>query len=231
MLFAASGPGPVTRAAHRRAASTASRASSIEPRILGAWQPGGAGYRVELRVPLSMLGSAFGVLVDDRDARGAAPVSYGTLRSDDLHTHGPPDPRLAGAERLPDAVPAAGPAACGHHPAGRLLAQADALGRAANLGSGPPLLPQLYRRFVDRPGERQVIQARAPIYDRDHPVVIGTLQVTQTAERWIRLRDQALTRMLNFTLVTSLVVVTAMFTFAAWLACAWRGCAAPARRR
>ena len=35
-----------------------------------------------------MLGSRFGVLVDDRDARGAVPVSYGTLRSDDLHTLG-----------------------------------------------------------------------------------------------------------------------------------------------
>jgi len=46
------------------------------------------GYRIELRVPLSMASNGFGVLVDDRDARGADPVSYGTLRSDDLHTLG-----------------------------------------------------------------------------------------------------------------------------------------------
>ena len=46
---------------------------SIEPRIRGAWQPTPTGYRLELRVPLSMLGGGFGVLIDDRDQRGAAP--------------------------------------------------------------------------------------------------------------------------------------------------------------
>ena len=35
----------------------------------------------------------FGVLVDERDARGAVPVSYGTLRTDDLHTLGRADRR------------------------------------------------------------------------------------------------------------------------------------------
>ena len=39
-------------------------------------------------MPLSLLGSRFGVLVDDRDERGALPSSYGTLRGDDLHTRG-----------------------------------------------------------------------------------------------------------------------------------------------
>jgi hypothetical protein len=76
-------------------------------------------------------------------------------------------------------------------PAGRQLAHADALGKSTALGPGPSLLARLYRRFVDRPGERQVTQARAAIYDRDHQVVIGELAVTQTADRWIRLRDQA----------------------------------------
>jgi signal transduction histidine kinase len=42
--------------------------------------------------------------------------------------------------------------------------------------------------------------------------------VTQTANRWIRLRDHALMRMLNFSLSTSAVAVTLMFAFAAWLA-------------
>ena len=146
------------------------------------------------------------------------PVSYGTLRSDDLHTMGHlilAAPELSGylAQFLQPGLRLAVTT-----PAGRLLARADAPGAGASLGSGPPLLARLYRRFVDRPGERQVIQSRAPIYDRDHQVLIGTLEVTQTADRWIRLRDRALTRMLNLTLVTSLVVVTAMFAFAAWLA-------------
>jgi len=42
--------------------------------------------------------------------------------------------------------------------------------------------------------------------------------VTRTPERWIRARDRALTHMLNFTLATSLVVVTAILVFAARLA-------------
>jgi signal transduction histidine kinase len=217
VLLAASGPGPIT--ARRIIAGEYGRQSVVfEPRIRGAWQPGGAGYRVEVRVPLSMLGSAFGVLVDDRDARGGIPVSYGTLRSDDLHTMGHlilAAPELGGylAQFLQPGLKLAVTT-----PAGRLLARAEAPSASASLGSGPPLLARLYRRFIDRPGERQVIQSRAPIYDRDHQVLIGTLEVTQTADRWIRLRDRALTRMLNLTLVTSLVVVTAMFAFAAWLA-------------
>ena len=59
-----------------------------EPRIAGAWRATRDGYRVELRMPLSMLGSRFGVLIDDRDARGAEAASFGTLRTDDLATRG-----------------------------------------------------------------------------------------------------------------------------------------------
>ena len=42
--------------------------------------------------------------------------------------------------------------------------------------------------------------------------------MTQTPDRWLRLRDRALTRMLNFTLGTSVAAVLLMFAFAAWLA-------------
>ena len=100
-----------------------------------------------------------------------------------------------------------------------MLARADALAQSPHARvAEAPLLARLYRRFVDRPGERQLLESDAPIYDRDHREVIGRLEVTQTADRWIRLRDHALTRMLNFTLVTSAVAVIAMFAFAAWLA-------------
>src|SRR6202035_932594 len=103
-------------------------------------------------------------------------------------------------------------------PSGRVLARADALGQVTGLGPGTPILARLYRRFVDRPGARQLLESSAPIYDRDHTGVIGKLEVTQTANRWIRLRDHALMRMLNFSLSTSVVAVTLMFAFAAWLA-------------
>jgi two-component system, OmpR family, sensor histidine kinase ChvG len=103
-------------------------------------------------------------------------------------------------------------------PAGRVLARVDELKRVSELAPAPPLIARLYRRFVDQPGTAPPIEARVPIYDREHAEEIGTLEVTQTPDRWLRLRDRALTHMLNLTLATSLVVVVFMFAFAAWLA-------------
>ena len=217
VFLAATGPGSLT-ARRIESGEYGQQSAVIEPRVRAAWQPTSDGYRVEIRVPLSMIGSRFGVLVDDRDTRGAAPVSYGTLRSDDLHTLG----------RLIVAAPELGPYLAQFlqpglkltviSPSGGVLAHADALAASAGLGVERPILARLYRRFVDRPGERQLIEARAPIYDGDHREVIGELAVTQTPDRWIQLRDHALTRMLNFTLSTSLVALILTFAFAAWLA-------------
>ena len=82
VFISATGPGSVS-ARRIESGEYGQRSAPVEPRIRGAWQPTREGYRIELRVPLSMIGRSFGVLVDDRDARGAAPVSYGTLRTDD----------------------------------------------------------------------------------------------------------------------------------------------------
>src|SRR5207253_1508358 len=87
VFLAATAPGAVT-ARRIETGEYGQQSAPLEPRIRGAWQPMSHGYRIELRAPLSMLGNGFGVLVDDRDGRGADPVSYGTLRSDDLHTLG-----------------------------------------------------------------------------------------------------------------------------------------------
>jgi signal transduction histidine kinase len=99
-----------------------------------------------------------------------------------------------------------------------LLAQVDALSEAKVLGPEPGILARFYRRFVDRPGTRRVIDSTADIYDREHKQIIGSLQVSQTEDRWLMLRDRALTHMLNLTLGFSAVAVIATFIFAAWLA-------------
>ena len=217
VFLAATAPGAVT-ARGIETGEYGQQSAPLEPRIRGAWQPMSHGYRIELRVPLSMLGNGFGVLVDDRDARGAEPVSYGTLRSDDLHTLGrlivaAPELTAYLAQFMQPGLKLAVTT-----PSGRVLARADALAQMRGLGSETPILARLYRRFVDRPGTRQLLESSAPVYDRDHKTVIGELEVTQTANRWIRLRDHALMRMLNFSLSTSAVAVTLMFAFAAWLA-------------
>ncbi|HEY3786578.1 MAG TPA: ATP-binding protein [Steroidobacteraceae bacterium] len=217
VFLAATGPGSLT--GRRIETGEYGQQSAVtEPRIVGAWVPTSQGYRVELRVPLSMLGEHFGVLVDDRNARGALPVSYGTLRSDDLHTVG----RLILAS--PDLStylqqfiqPGLRLSIAG--PDGRLLAQADALAQVTELGPDRGLLARLYRRFVDRANARRVIDATATVYDRQHRQSIGSLKVSQTEDRWLTLRDRALTRMLNSTLLISAIAVVAILIFAARLA-------------
>lgn len=217
VFIGTSGPGAVS-ARRIESAEYGQRRVHLEPRIRGAWQATPEGYRLELRVPLSVLGRGFGVLIDDRDARGAAPVSYGTLRSDDLHTVG----------RLIVAAPELA-AYLGQFlqpglkltvstPDGRPLARADALAVPSPLQAAPSLLTRLYRRFVDRPERPAPLRAGSPIYDQERRVVIGEVAIEQTPDRWVALRDRALTHMLNFTLASSAVVVGAMLLFAAWLA-------------
>src|SRR5207253_3136881 len=48
-------------------------------------------------------------------------------------------------------------------PSGRVLARADALAQVSGLGSDPPILARLYRRFVDRPGAQPLLESPAPI--------------------------------------------------------------------
>ena len=217
VFIAATGPGSVT-ARRIETGEYGQQMAVDEPRIIGAWQPSPQGYRVELRVPLSMLGKRCGVLIDDRDERGATPVSYGTLRSDDLHTVGRLIVASPGLTAYLAQFMQPGLRLSVTTPQGRVLAQADALAQASELGPERGILARFYRRFVDRPGERRLIESTSAIYDRDRQQILGHLQVTQTADRWVGLRDRALTRMLNFTLVTSVLAVIAMFAFAAWLA-------------
>lgn len=217
VFISATSPG-VVRARRIETRDLGQQVAVEEPRIEGAWQPTSRGYRVELRVPLSLLGNRFGVLVDDRDERGALPSSYGTLRPDDLHTRG----------RLIVASPDLGPYL--HQfiqpglrltvttPQGSTLASADGPALPADFGEERGILARIYRRLLDQPGQARRLETPAPIYDHDRQKIIGTLRVTQTIDRWLTLRDRALTTLLNFTLITSAIAVLTMFVFAAHLA-------------
>ena len=59
-----------------------------EPRIEGVWQRSPDGWVLEIAIPLSMVGQHLGVLIDDRDRRGAPRASYGTLEASDLRATG-----------------------------------------------------------------------------------------------------------------------------------------------
>ena len=108
-----------------------------------------------------MVGSQFGVLLDDRDRRAADPISYGTLRSNDLHTLG----------RLTVASPSLTPFLAQFMqpglrlavttPGGAVLAQQDELAVPGVLAPEPGILTQFYRRFIDRQGEPAFIASAA----------------------------------------------------------------------
>jgi hypothetical protein len=126
----AAGPGAVrgrriaTRELGRRSCSR-SRAS----RGRGAGGADGRtrrGWRLELQLPLSMLGERFGVLLDDRDRRGADAISYGSL-----YTHAraarPAARGGARAARLPRAASASRHADRRRRPARRRARRSNAL--------------------------------------------------------------------------------------------------------
>ena len=68
--------------------------------------------------------------------------------------------------------------------------------------------------FGGRYKDSVIVAAAAPIYSADGKRVIGVIQLAQTADRWLTLRDQALTRLLNLTLFVTLFAVGAAFWFA-----------------
>ena len=238
IFLGAASAGPVP--ARRIEAREYNRQVAVEePRITASWQltngssarSGSAiyerpaqGYRIELRIPLSMLGSRFGVLIDDRDQRGATASSYGTLRGDDLHTQGrliAASPELARylAQFLRPDQPGLRISAL--TPDGSQLAMADSLDVPSVRGfyddGRSSFLTLLYRRILDRPEDRQTLEAPATIQDSAQQKTIGTVMVTQSPDRWIAIRDRAVTKLLNFTLITSAIVVLGMFAFAARL--------------
>ncbi len=216
-LVATAGPGPV-RARRIETQDLGRQVAVDEPRIVGGWQPMTGGYRVGLRIPLAMLGARLGVLVDERDHRGAEPVSFGTLDHDSLAPTGRlliPSPELSGylAQFI---QPGQRLTVLGTDLA--VLSQVDALSVATVSGAERGVLPQLYRRLLQRPDDMKVVGAQAPIAGVDRKQTLGFVQIAETAERSLALRDKALTQLLDFTLVTSALAVTLMFTFAAWLA-------------
>ena len=65
---------------------------------------------------------------------------------------------------------------------------------------------------------RLIVAVAAPIKARESGAVLGVLQVAQTSDRWLSLRDRALTRLLNLTLLVTLIAFLVCLAFATWLA-------------
>ena len=214
------------------------------------WQRSRDGYVLELGIPLSLIGQHIGVLIDDRDRRGAARSSYGTLEVADLRATGR---LIAASPDLTDhlrqfAQP--GVELTVASSTGAILTRLDAPALPGDYTRMRGFLPRMYRLFLDgdaiprsvSQAERQraaeelttrvargkpetalfagryensvIVAAAAPIYSADGKQIFGVIQLAQTADRWLTLRDRALTRLLNLTLFVTLFAVVAAFWFA-----------------
>lgn len=220
-FFALTGPGPIV-ARRIETGEYGRKRALVDPRIVGALQPRSGGYDVEFSMPLSLTDGRFGVLIDNRDYRGAAPVSYGTLRTSDLRTRGRlilASPALAGY--LARFV-RPGLRLLVSTPDGATLAEADELTVPQVPAPEPGLLARLYRRLVGPHGVR-LTHVEAPIHGLAPATVIATLRVTQWSNQGARLRNHTLERMLNLTLATSCAAFLAAIGLAMQLAVkAWR---------
>jgi dedicated sortase system histidine kinase len=229
-----------------------------EVRVTGAVRAASStyspGYVIEARIPLSMIGRRFGVLLDERAARGGSRVSLGTLDPSDLEATGV---LVAASPDLTDQLqqfsqPGIEIAVTGV--SGTTLARLQAPALPQDYTRRRGILPRLYRRFLDgdaiprrdsqaerdslarsqiaaatrgepstamladRFENRLIVSASAPIFGADGKRVVGVLQLAQTADRWLTLRDRALTRLLNLTLLVTALAMGATFWFAGRLA-------------
>ena len=89
----------------------------------------------------------------------------------------------------------------------RARASQDLTSRAARGAPATALFAGRYENSV-------IVAAAAPIFADDGHSVLGVIQLAQTADRWLTLRDRALTRLLNLTLIVTLIAVGAAFWFA-----------------
>ncbi len=221
-----------------------------EARISAVMQRTRDGYVLEMSVPLSMVGQHCGVLIDDRDRRGATRTSYGTLDVADLRATGrliAASPDLSdhlrqfsqpGVELTVASSTGAvltridAPALPGDYTRlrgflprmYRVLLDGDLIPRSVSQAEKQKAADQLTQRvsrgkaettfFAGRYENSVIVAAAAPIFSADGRHVIGVIQLAQTADRWLTLRDRALTRLLNLTLFVTLFAVVAAFWFA-----------------
>ncbi len=225
-----------------------------EMRVTGAVRANATGYVIEARIPLSMIGRRFGVILDERAVRGGPRVSLGTLDPADLDAVGvlvAASPDLGG-QLLQFSQPGIEIAVTSV--AGTQLARLQAPALPQDYTRTRGILARLYRRLLDgdavprdssqaerkalserqltaasrgetstamltdRFANRLVVSASAPIFDTDGKRVLGVLQLAQTADRWLTLRDRALTRLLNLTLLVTGLAMGATIWFAGRLA-------------
>ena len=218
------------------------RRAAVTSGIAGIWRATGTGYNVELRIPLSLVGSQIALFHVDATGHAAqAPLGWLHLGSEALRN------------RLADYAPA-GLRVSVVDTRGWLLARAGTIQFQAAGGPddsfGEPLASTLLRPILGRAeapaisyglpygmwgtpvdearagkpmalwvqpdgAEPSIVRAAVPI--REGSMVIGAVVVEEAGERLLLLRDQALSRLVELTLMGTVISMILSLAFAGWL--------------
>ncbi len=205
LLLATSAPGLVS-ARRTTLSAYGERGERLEPRVQAFWQPERDGYRLEVRVPVKLVGPRFGFEVVDiaaEVARGALPARAGTLDPSTRQAVGRvliPSAPLA-RELTPLLPPAARVAVADVN--GWVLAEAGTIdvrpsyeelsvpeGQAEGETDEPPArwLQSLYRSFLEGDGEELPLRTQ-PAGHLKGPHIDKAL-AGQAADAWFRLREE-----------------------------------------
>ncbi len=244
LVFSAEAPGPIVTYVR------SDYGFAPEPRIQAYWQDTARGYQVEARVPLSLLGTNLGVVVDNTSESGDPGVrsaSFAARLPGRLVTPSPALGRLAADLVQPgmrlivtDAsgwrlasvggLSAAGPAAAGVGSTWLRIAY-EALveaGAEAELAEPDPSGRER-QAFIGRAleGETSVSWYRSAQSGRAvvavaQPVVVagevaGAIVLQQGTDAILSLRNRGLARLINVTLISTLLVAAGLLGYATWL--------------
>jgi dedicated sortase system histidine kinase len=232
-------PGPVI-ARRCSVGSPWTAVSEPEQDISGIWRATSQGFDVELRLPLRLIGTRFAVFAIDphglsthKVASGRLHMASEALRSK-LEVYAPEGLRISVVDAHGWLLAQAGKVFRGSSDPAPLGSEADSLyrivlGRTEERSLAYGLPYGMWGRPVDSAragkedtawfepanGEPSTVRAAVPIMSQGNP--IGALMVEQAGDRLLLRRDAALTQLLNFTLMATVIAVVSTLAFAGWL--------------
>ncbi|MDH4316687.1 MAG: ATP-binding protein [Gammaproteobacteria bacterium] len=227
---------------------------SSETRIVADWQDTSGGYRLEAKIPRTLLGERIGLVITNTDSERRPGIRSSSFASE------LPGPLVVPSALLTSfiegyAQPGAGLRLIVTDPSGWRLAQAGSTGRqrgGANESTSASRLLRLAYNLILEPGdaaalaepdasgrEQQIYISdalngrmstswfRSPETGRGivavaQPVWSGTVQtgtviLQQGTDAILSLTNRALTRLMNFTLIATLVVSITLLGYSSWL--------------
>lgn len=237
-------PGPIVVRAAAVGAPWQALADEM-PRIAGIWRATDSGFAIELRAPLAMFGTRLAIFALDRDNVTSPAPPLGTLHTGSealkqrLEQYAPEGLRVSVVDSHGWLLARAGSIAAGTSSEYRGLTQDDdgfmhsvyrtILGRRDTTAQpyglpygmwGAPVDDARKGRdtaiwFEPSGGEPSLVRAAVPLKYGDES--LGALIVEQPGEQLVMVREEALTRLINLTLLATLFSIAVTLVFAARL--------------